>query len=312
MNDLPIPPRDLAHARKIPVALEQVIMRCLEKDPEFRYQSMTELREDLGRATATVETTMGSRLRRRTRQLTPVSPGGRRRLLWTLAGIGMFTLAGIAFWLAAGLSIDDLLYSPRSAGKKQPRQPTSRAADTHHTPPDSTIARVMLRSDPPGAAIYRQVGDALSPPIGYTPTEIRSNEVTLDLIFRLSGYKDSREHVAVVDNTLVHVALEPLSNEERQPETSETSKPRYQRNPRYQRPIGGGVVDLAEKTAEAMAARRRLNESTNKRAPSRRPQHTIRNYSGRDPTAPRLLRRRDKKPRRDISPTETVDPFAGR
>ncbi|MCK5796860.1 MAG: serine/threonine protein kinase, partial [Deltaproteobacteria bacterium] len=56
MNDQPIPPRDLANAPKLPMALEGVILRCLEKDPDKRYATVADLREDLARATATVET----------------------------------------------------------------------------------------------------------------------------------------------------------------------------------------------------------------------------------------------------------------
>jgi serine/threonine protein kinase len=43
----PVPPRQSAPAANIPPALEAVILKCMEKKPEYRYQSMSQLRDDL-------------------------------------------------------------------------------------------------------------------------------------------------------------------------------------------------------------------------------------------------------------------------
>ncbi len=48
VNEAPVPPRRIRPS--IPAALEAVIMRALEKDPARRYQSATEMREDLRKA----------------------------------------------------------------------------------------------------------------------------------------------------------------------------------------------------------------------------------------------------------------------
>jgi serine/threonine protein kinase len=43
----PIPPREAAPRANIPVAFEAIILKCMAKKPERRYQSMLELREEL-------------------------------------------------------------------------------------------------------------------------------------------------------------------------------------------------------------------------------------------------------------------------
>ncbi len=45
----PIPPRELPRPVDVPPGLEAVILKCLAKQPEHRYQSMAELRADLAR-----------------------------------------------------------------------------------------------------------------------------------------------------------------------------------------------------------------------------------------------------------------------
>jgi serine/threonine protein kinase len=96
MNDMPVPPRELPNAPKIPLALERVILKCLEKDPKDRYQSVEALRDDLARATATVETAV--------RTIAPPAPKWRRsNLLLVPIGIGVLALAVGAFLWASGM-----------------------------------------------------------------------------------------------------------------------------------------------------------------------------------------------------------------
>src|SRR5690606_7307574 len=43
----PVPPREAAPRANIPAGFEAIILKCMAKKPERRYQSMQELREDL-------------------------------------------------------------------------------------------------------------------------------------------------------------------------------------------------------------------------------------------------------------------------
>lgn len=49
VNDLPTPISKLSHDFKVPKDLETIVMRCLEKEPQNRYQSAEELARDLQR-----------------------------------------------------------------------------------------------------------------------------------------------------------------------------------------------------------------------------------------------------------------------
>jgi serine/threonine protein kinase/tetratricopeptide (TPR) repeat protein len=71
--------------------LEDIILKCLEKDPENRYQSVTELRVDLRRLTESSKVAPG---------LPPPPP--RRRYAVTVAAISAILLAGVLVGLNVG------------------------------------------------------------------------------------------------------------------------------------------------------------------------------------------------------------------
>jgi len=76
LNQTPAPPRALNP--RIPAELERIILKCLEKDPENRYQSAREIGVDLRRLTAPATLSMA---------MQPVKP---RRTMWVaLAGVGV-------------------------------------------------------------------------------------------------------------------------------------------------------------------------------------------------------------------------------
>lgn len=218
MNHSPTLPRDLQNAPRIPAALEHVIMRCLEKDPHRRYQAVTELREDLARATATVETVIHAQeeLARRPRQRG-----------WKLAAIAIFiTLAAAAaFWVAAGLSISDLTKDTKRTNRAKRKPPESklvprtpmRAIATKPNPatPSNMIgrpalapnAKVTLRTDPAGATVYRT---GSTDPLGTTPLDVQMSAAgqRVTFSFRLAGYRSVEETITISGNTLIRVPLE--------------------------------------------------------------------------------------------------------
>src|SRR5260370_18948992 len=68
LHQSPPPPRSLNAA--IPAELERIILKCLDKDPENRYQSATELVVDLRRLEATsTAVAVASPSRRRSRRV---------------------------------------------------------------------------------------------------------------------------------------------------------------------------------------------------------------------------------------------------
>ncbi|MFH1129749.1 MAG: serine/threonine-protein kinase [Pseudomonadota bacterium] len=215
MNDIPIPPRNLENAPKIPTALELVILRCLEKDPNRRYQSAAKLREDLARATATIETTVRGilvdpkRSKRRYRLLVPIS-------------LAMTLLAAGAFWLASGLSLGDL--SPKDTPevvKLTPRTPPTdpisktsieAAPITPNVEPLPSTSRILAKltlvTQPAGAMVYQE-GNPNS--LGQTPLVLHLDKTSekARFSFRLDGFEEAFESVPLNGDAVVSVSLNP-------------------------------------------------------------------------------------------------------
>ena len=86
------PPRpgDTASGIDVPADLEAIIMRCLAKRPEDRYDSVTDLREDLRATREAIRTGVAS---------------GSSRRWWAIAAV--LLLAGGGFWAAYGLTGND-------------------------------------------------------------------------------------------------------------------------------------------------------------------------------------------------------------
>jgi eukaryotic-like serine/threonine-protein kinase len=230
MNHTPTLPRDLQNAPRIPAALEHVIMRCLEKDPNSRYQAVTELREDLARATATVETVIHEQ-----KKLDNLARRPRQRG-WKLAAIAICitAAAAAAFWVAAGLSISDLTEGNKESppvAAPDPRVPT-RAISSPPKPQKPLIqktvpavassAKVTLRTDPAGATVYRS---GSTKPLGKTPLDVQmsGNGQRVTFSFRLAGYRPTEETITISGNTLIRLPLERLRDKRRKTTASKTT-----------------------------------------------------------------------------------------
>jgi serine/threonine protein kinase len=102
-------PPDLIEANgKVPLQLERLVRRCLEKKPDRRFQTAS----DLGFALEALSVSSGSS--QLSASLTSALPASarrwnRERLLWGIAGLALgAVVAGILFWLLAGRSASPL------------------------------------------------------------------------------------------------------------------------------------------------------------------------------------------------------------
>ncbi|MCA9667602.1 MAG: serine/threonine protein kinase [Myxococcales bacterium] len=208
MNDTPIAPRDLPDAPQIPVSLERVIMRCLEKDPEKRYQSVNDLREDLARTTATVETVINNRAETKERR-------SRRGLFAVVVGSGVALLAVGAFFLAAfGINSGDGSGANARGGKAgvalaSGAGSASGVPTTKSLPPSSQVIKLDIRSVPTGANVI--IGDSVRGTTPYLHDASEGDNITL--VFAKDGYRKKTLHlIARHGMKPTRVVLEPIDD----------------------------------------------------------------------------------------------------
>ena len=163
-----------AEPQNIPQGLEDIVLKCLEKKPEARYQSMQALMDDLDNLQ---------------KGLTPVAVTERRRWpLFAVAGFGVATLLGTAGVLAFG--------NWNNHDTKAPVGPPV-PSDSGITPPEKVsiaqppavtpkkISKVVLTTDPQEAHVYQ--GDV---DLGSNPLISVEDGAPVDLVIRSKGFKD--------------------------------------------------------------------------------------------------------------------------
>ena len=133
----PIPPK--VRVPRVSEELEQVVMRCLDKDPERRYQTMRELEADLGRIAEGLRPVGPETL-----TLTPTRPPARRRyqvspIYLGSLGVAILALLGI---LAVG-AMKDGSDAPTTT---LARPATSEPAVVHAETPPAPASEVAQRS----------------------------------------------------------------------------------------------------------------------------------------------------------------------
>lgn len=220
----PIPPRELPPPTDVTPALEAVIMKCLAKKPEQRYQTMAEMREDLlrieGGATPIAvldAVNRGSQTGRidHTGRATglgigdpdAVADGAQKKKLPLAAIVGVVVVLGgvggyFAFKGAAEPATTPVQTAPPAARQEPVAPPTT------PTPTPVAVAAapsvVMLASDPPGASVFQ--GSEL---LGTTPVRIErpAEMATMSVELRLEGYTAQAFRISSLTNSDVTVPL---------------------------------------------------------------------------------------------------------
>jgi len=121
-RDQPAPVRELN--AEVPVELERIIRKCLEKDPDRRYQNARDLMLDLEALAKDAES--GSL----TAPPPPLPRATRSR--WLVIGAVVVALAAVGLWLAVGPARDrgERIASPRSPCCRSRTPPTTRTPTT--------------------------------------------------------------------------------------------------------------------------------------------------------------------------------------
>jgi len=99
LRDTPPPAHELN--RKLPRHLDRILAHCLEKDPEARFQTAKDLRNELRSLLQEVDSERLLRSTSIARRLVSAGPTGKRlrvKLVGTLAAVGIAVAAGLLLW----------------------------------------------------------------------------------------------------------------------------------------------------------------------------------------------------------------------
>lgn len=194
----PEPPSTLIQFQRLDPDLERVILCCLKKNPDDRYQRMSELESDLRQIF--VEPAVSSRELRATAlsglQFQAERPARRR---WIISGL----LVGLAAAGAAGAWVVQRGKLPPglAAGEDRPEKP---ALVPPSAPPAPVPTFVAVAVEPLAAHVFRGEQD-----LGSSPVMVEQAGQPIQLVARAAGYLPQ---AFIVDGTVtkISVKLDPL------------------------------------------------------------------------------------------------------
>ncbi len=213
MYKAPPPLREATPAPELlPDGLEAIVMKCLAKRPEQRYQSMKEFVDDIDKVIAGARPAAA---RERSEDLT--EPGSyydddlgasrtRRRAPWIALGVAaLIGLAGLAVVLSR--RAPPPAPAPHAVATAEPGKTAPSRADEPHTAPGPALKQVIVATEPVAAEIFK--GDES---LGTSPVSVQVPEgQSVELVIRAEGFKESHVVVDGQDASqsikLEHVAL---------------------------------------------------------------------------------------------------------
>ncbi len=239
----PRPPSSIERLpQPIPTRLEELIMRCLAKDPTLRPASMEHIEAELAAIGAD-----GFGPTAYAPRALP-APAKKARRPWAaiaLAGIFFVGLgaagAAWALWPSAA--------PPAPVAERAAPDPVPAPAPVPAPIPEGVEApatvTITFTSEPPGAEVWREGAPAR---LGVTPfsTPLPRAEAPMVFELRLEGYETLRQEVALVADAQTSAALSPVPRREARREptapATETSPP--VRRPRPEDPGRRGVLEF--------------------------------------------------------------------
>jgi len=275
---VPEPPS--AHAPGVPPALDAVVMRLLEKDPNNRFQTA----RDLGRALADLAdelTAMDRTLEQQPTARAPIPPPAIPAVADTPLASGPVALAPLleptavtplAAWLSraprrflddrriwmpvagAGVLLLLLALFLRRGGSERPAEPpraveSSATSSTEESAP--ATVEIVITSIPTGATVKDASGQVLGP----SPYRVRRPAAAGFRVFLLEkdGFEPETVSVRSDVSSEAQVVLDPRAAPVRPPSAPTTSRPRprtrkpVSSSPKKPAPVGDGSLDPFDK-----------------------------------------------------------------
>ncbi|HEV8547939.1 MAG TPA: serine/threonine-protein kinase [Polyangiaceae bacterium] len=194
----------------LPDGLEAVVMKCLAKRPEQRYQSMLEFVADIDKVMAGVKpaaardvladlTEPGSYYDDAS---SPGSPRGKKlRYVWLGAGLVVAAAA------AAAVLTRKPAPAPTAVATAEPQKTAEpKLAPGPHAAPGPTLRQVLIATEPVAAQIFKGSESLGMSPVSVTVAEGQSVELSI----KAQGFKDSR---VIVDGSesSQSIKLDPMA-----------------------------------------------------------------------------------------------------
>jgi predicted Ser/Thr protein kinase len=269
LYETPIAPHELAPPVDVAPAMEAVILKCLQKKPEQRYQTMAELGNDLDamergvtpravidkleRAASGPQTLTGVEARVSV-ATGPIEIRKSRTPLFIGLGLAAVALIGIGAFMMRGKRDDTQqpTAAVKPAEEQNPSQPAAAnnpPAETAQPTPPPAPALVTVTSYPANAEIYQAGALVGNSPFAVSKPE-SGKDVNLEL--RLPGYDSKVVTISAATGSSIGVNLAPKAEEKPKveekpaPHANASPKPKPKPKANEGKPASGGGKGRAQ------------------------------------------------------------------